>query len=121
MSNFISELASIVDSESPRDERARAAAKMILGARNYRWIGIYDVDDDEGALVGDWGERPAREAARTRDTVVAGVEIVVPILGAESGIVIGTIDAQTARVDASVADDVAFLEECAAVLRPLYD
>lgn len=94
---------------------------MIRSARNYRWLGIYDIDDDDVALLADAGERPANEAARTRATVVAGAEFVVPILGAESGIVIGTIDAQNERVEGIVADDVAFLEECAAALRPLYD
>jgi putative methionine-R-sulfoxide reductase with GAF domain len=121
MSGVISQLASIADSQAPRDERARAAAAMIQSAQDYRWVGIYDVDDDEVALVGDAGERPATEAARTRDTVVAGPEIVVPILGAESGIVIGTIDAQSESGNARVADSVGFLEECAAALRPLYD
>jgi len=121
VSGFISELTSTVDSESPREERARTAAEMIRAARNFRWLGIYDIDDDDVALIGDAGERTASEAARIRATVVAGGEIVVPILGAESGIVIGTIDAQSERVDAGVADDVAFLEECAAALRPLYD
>jgi putative methionine-R-sulfoxide reductase with GAF domain len=121
MSGFISELASAADSGSQRDERARAAAELIRKAQDYRWVGIYDVDDDDIALIGDAGERPANEAARTRATVVAGAEIVVPILGAESGIVIGTIDAQIEDSNARVSDDVAFLEECAAVLRPLYD
>jgi putative methionine-R-sulfoxide reductase with GAF domain len=120
MSGFIPELASIADSEAPREQRARAAAGMIQKAQHYRWVGIYDVDDDEVALIGDAGERPASEAARTRDTVVAGPEIVVPILGAESGIVIGTIGAQS-EGDTRVADNVGFLEECAAALRPLYD
>ena len=50
-----------------------------------------------------------------------GSEIVVPILGAESGIVIGTVDVESDRTDAFSPDDVAFVEECAAVLRPLYD
>jgi len=121
MSGFISELASIADSEAPREQRARAAAEMIQNAQRYRWVGIYDVDDHDVALIGDAGERPASEAARTRDTVVAGPEIVVPILGAESGIVIGTVGAQGATDNARVAENVGFLEECAAALRPLYD
>lgn len=121
MTGFISELASAADSESPRDERARFSAEMIRKERKYRWVGIYDVDGDEATLVGRAGERPANEAARTRATVVAGAEVVVPILGAESGIVIGTIEAQREGTGAPLDDDVAFLEECAAALRPLYD
>jgi GAF domain-containing protein len=48
-------------------------------------------------------------------------EAIVPILGAESGIVIGTLDAESDRAGAFSDEDVAFLEECAAMLRPLYD
>lgn len=121
MSGFNSDLASAADSESPRDERARAAAELIRKERNYRWVGIYDVDDDEVALIGDAGEKQTNEAARTGATVVGGGEIVVPILGAESGIVIGTLDAQMEEINARVSDDVGFLEDCAAALRPLYD
>jgi putative methionine-R-sulfoxide reductase with GAF domain len=79
------------------------------------------VDDDEVRLIGGAGERPASEAARSRATVIAGGEVVVPILGAESGIVIGTIDARSDGGAAPASDDVAFLEDCAAALRPLYD
>jgi L-methionine (R)-S-oxide reductase len=77
------------------------------------------------------------DAVRRRTTVVSndvandprylaafentGSETIVPVLGAESGIVIGTLDVESDRVDAFSRDDVAFLEECAAVLRPLYD
>jgi putative methionine-R-sulfoxide reductase with GAF domain len=64
-------------------------------------------------------------AISARSTVVSddgpGSETIVPILGAESGIVIGTLDAQSDRTGAFSAGDVAFLEECAEVLRPLYD
>ncbi len=142
-------LALAVDSESPREQRARAAAEIVRDARGYRWVGIYDVNDEEIVLVGHTGsslpEHPrfgigqglSGEAVRSRATVVSndvarnphyletfqgtGSEIVVPILGAESGIVIGTLDVESDRIGAFVQDDVAFVEECAAVLRPLYD
>lgn len=94
---------------------------MIRNAKTYRWIGIYDVADDDLTLIGYAGERPANEAARTRSTVVAGSEAVVPILGAESGIVIGILDAQSEDIGDRPSVNVAFLEECAAALRPLYD
>lgn len=128
-----SDLARTVDNEVARETRARAAAEMIRTARNYRWVGIYDVDDEEIALIGHTGEQPpaharfpvtqglSGEALRTRCTVVTGSECVVPILGAESGIVIGTLDAESDRAEAFSAADVDFLESCAAVLRPLYD
>ncbi len=142
-------LALAVDAESPREERARAAVEMVRDARGYRWVGIYDVDDEDVVLIGHTGssqpEHPrfavtqglSGEAVRSRATVVSndvardprylvafqgtGSEIVVPVLGAESGIVIGTLDVESDRIGAFSQDDVSFVEECAAALRPLYD
>lgn len=149
MTELIRSLALAVDSESPRGERARAAAEIVRSARAYRWVGIYDVGDEEIVLIGYTGSSPpahprfgitqglTSDAVRTRATVVSndvatdarylvafgetGSEIVVPILGAESGIVIGTLDIASDRVGAFSNGDVAFAEECAAALRPLYD
>lgn len=146
---LIRSLALAVDSELPRDERARAAAEIVRDAGGYRWVGIYDVDDENIVLIGHTApSQPAHprfrvtqglsgEAVRLRATVMSndvagdprypaafqdtGSEIVVPILGAESGIVIGTLDVESDRTNAFSRDDVAFVEECAAVLRPLYD
>ncbi|MGA8324974.1 MAG: hypothetical protein WB757_02740 [Candidatus Cybelea sp.] len=130
-------LVAAVDAEAPREDRARAAAQVVRDAGNYRWVGIYDVGDEEIALIGHSGSTPPARtrfnitlglsgaAISTRSTVVSedrpGSETIVPILGAESGIVIGTLDAQSDRIGAFSAADVAFLEACAEVLRPLYD
>ncbi|MFY9664108.1 MAG: GAF domain-containing protein [Candidatus Cybelea sp.] len=149
MNEIVAELARAADAESPREQRAHVAAQIIRDARGYRWVGIYDVGDEEIALIGYTGSTPPRherfgienglsgEAVRKRASVVSndvasdaryleafettGSETIVPILGAESGIVIGTLDAESDRIGAFSDDDVAFLEECAAVLRPLYD
>jgi L-methionine (R)-S-oxide reductase len=142
-------LVAAVDAEAPREDRACAAARVIRDAGSYRWVGIYDVGDEEVGLIGHSGSTPPAHtrfkitlglsgaAISTRSTVVSddvsidpryltafastGSETIVPILGAESGIVIGTLDAESDRTGAFAADDVAFLEECAEVLRPLYD
>lgn len=149
MNDLIRKLAQSVDSESPRAERAHVAAELVRGARNYRWVGIYDVGDDEIVLIGHTGSSPpaharfaidrglSGEALRARRTVVSGdvardprylaafestaSEAIVPILGAETAIPIGTLDVQSDRLDAFSREDVEFLEECASVLRPLYD
>lgn len=133
MNDVVRALGRAVDSESPREERARTAAEIVRSARGYRWVGIYDVGDEEIVLIGHTGSTPPQhqrfgmaeglsgESVRTRATVVSNRETIVPILGAESGIVIGTLDAESDRVEAFSQDDVAFLEECAAALRPLYD
>jgi putative methionine-R-sulfoxide reductase with GAF domain len=133
MRPIVTELAAAVDSEAPREERARVAATIIRNARGYRWVGIYDVGDEQIAVIGYSGSaapaHPASsvaqglsgEVVRARSTQTAGSETIVPILGAESGIVIGALDVESERPGAFAPDDVEFLEDCAAVLRPLYD
>jgi putative methionine-R-sulfoxide reductase with GAF domain len=120
MNEVVRGLARAADSESPRDDRARAAAEIIRDAGEYRWVGIYDVGDGEIALIAQTGAASGDEAARTQ-TTVASSSVVVPILGAESGIVIGTLNVESDPADAFSGERLDFLEECAAVLRPLYD
>lgn len=123
----VSAVAAAADSEAPREERARAAADIVRDARGFRWVGIFDIGDDEVALIGFAGQDSTsnpdigREAVRSRATVTSGFQSVVPILGAESGIAIGTLAATRDRAGAVSSEDVAFLEECAAALRALYD
>ncbi len=133
--SIVAELASAVDNEASREERARAAATAIRNAGGYRRVGIYDVGDEQISVIGYSGSSaPAHpafsitqglsgEAVRARSTVVSttGSEAIVPILGAESGLVIGTLDVESERLEAFSAGGVEFLEDCAAVLRPLYD
>jgi len=128
-------LSAVADSEAAREERARSAAEMVREARDYGWVGVYDVGDEEFSLVGSSGSQPPAqprlelteglggEAVRSRVTVVSATrsEAIVPILGPESGIVIGVLDAASDRPGALSEEDVGFLEACAAVLRPLYD
>lgn len=116
-------LAQAADSEAPREQRACAAAEIVRAARGYRWVGIYDVGDEEIALIGRAGAAaPAHPRFPiSQATMVRGSQASIPILGAESGIVIGTLDAESDRIDEFSDDDVEFLEDCASVLRPLYD
>jgi putative methionine-R-sulfoxide reductase with GAF domain len=116
-------VAQAVDTEASREQRASRAAEIVRSARGYRWVGIYDIGDEEIALIGYAGAPPPARPRFTisQATVVRGSEAIVPILGAESGIVIGTLDAERDRIGALTDDDVAFLEECASMLRALYD
>lgn len=126
-------LAHVVEDGRSRDMRARAAAEMIRDAGAYRWAGIFDVDDDEIGIIAHTGVMHPPDdhfeataglsatAVRTRTTAVARFHAIVPILGADSGIVVGTLGAECDRERTFSADDVGFLEECAAALRPLYD
>ncbi|HEY1656205.1 MAG TPA: GAF domain-containing protein [Candidatus Tumulicola sp.] len=147
--SILRELAAAVDAAKPREERARHAAAIVCAARGYRWVGIYDVADDRIELLGHSGPQvPASpsfsvarglsgEAVRTQATVVAndvardprylpafsstGSEMIVPILGAESGIAIGTLDVESERVGAFGEDDREFVEACAVALVALYE
>jgi hypothetical protein len=125
-------LTSAVDNEAPREQRAAAATEMILQAGDYRSVGIYDVGDDQVTRIGyrgspgqdEHGVSTARglgaQAMRTRATAASDFEAVVPILGAESALVIGMLAVES-KGGASSKDAIAFLEDCAAALRPLYD
>ncbi|MBV8372390.1 MAG: GAF domain-containing protein [Candidatus Eremiobacteraeota bacterium] len=143
------ELAAALDTNDTREVRAQQAAEVVRAAREYRWVGIYDVDDDRIELLGHTGpevpvfvefsstEGLSGEVVRTRSTVVSndvgkdpryltafettGSEMIVPILGAESGIVIGTLDVESERVDAFSDDDRDFVERCATALMPLFE
>jgi GAF domain-containing protein len=146
---IVSELAKALDSDEMREVRAHRAAEIVRAARGYRWVGIYEVDDDRISILGHSGptapafpsfeatEGLSGAAVRTRATVVSndvskdprylttfastGSEAIVPILGAESGIVIGTLDVESDRIDAFGLDDESFLEACAMALMPLYE
>jgi putative methionine-R-sulfoxide reductase with GAF domain len=143
------DLAAALDSLDMREVRARKAAEVVRAARNYRWVGIYDVDDDRIELIGHTGVQApvyvefssaqglGGEAVRTRATVISndvardprylttfestGSEMIVPILGAESGIAIGTLDVESDRVGAFSDADRDFVERCATALMPLFE
>jgi putative methionine-R-sulfoxide reductase with GAF domain len=142
-------IAVALDTSEMREVRARNAAEVIRSAGDYRWVGIYDVGDEEIDLIGHTGvQAPALvrfsatqglsgEAVRTRETVISndvasdkrylstltstGSEAIVPILGAESGIVIGTLDVESSRTDAFGQTDRLLLEACAQALIPLFE
>ena len=130
------ELAELLDTTEMREVRARKAAEHLRNALSYySWVGIYDVGDDAIDLLGHTGvQAPAQvhapigeginaDAVRMRTTVVRDSEIAVPILGAETGIVIGTLDVQIERpAHPGVTDvDRGFLERCAQALMPLFE
>ncbi|MEO6836649.1 MAG: GAF domain-containing protein [Candidatus Tumulicola sp.] len=143
------DIAAVLDTKDMREVRARRASEIVRAARNYRWVGIYDVDGDRIELIGHTGpEAPVSvsfsvteglsgEAVRTGTTAIAndvardprylpafestGSEMIVPIPGAESGIVIGTLDVESDRVGAFTGEDRDFVETCALALMALYE
>lgn len=129
--NIVADLAALLDTNEMREVRAHHAAEAIRAARGYRWVGIHDVGDEELELVGQTGVQAPVDvrasvadglngkAIESRETVVSGDTAIVPILGAETGIVIGTLDVES---DAEFTDvERGFLEKCAQALMPLFE
>ena len=127
------DLAASLDTTEMREVRARRAAEIVRAARGFRWAGIYDVDDDRIEAVGHSGvqapvfiEFPADrgaigDAVRMRATVVHGAQVIVPILGAESGIPMGILVVERTETGSFTDDDRAFIERCATAMMPLFE
>jgi GAF domain-containing protein len=129
-----------------RERRAADVADAIRRSGDYRWVGVYDVDDTEIAIVAWSGAGPPAypRFARTQglsgaavasgQTVVANdvagdpryleafgdtrAEIIVPV--SVDGVVRGTVDVESAVADAFTRRDQEFLEQCAAAAAPLW-
>jgi len=129
-----------------RAARARAIAAEIQGFGGYRWVGLYDVEEMEVAILG-WsgGGAPAyprfprsrgltgRAIARAEAVVVNDVasdpeyleafgdtraEAIVPVV--IDAVVVGTIDVESSEPDAFHERDRSFLEGCATAAAELW-
>ncbi len=131
-----------------RQERADQAADVIRRIGPYRWVGIYDVDDEDAVVIAWSGIGPPAfirfpntagltgQAVRTKQVVVANdvannphyltafagtrAEIIVPVLDASGSRVVGTIDVESDKLNAFGAPDQKVLEDCALALAPLW-
>jgi peroxiredoxin/putative methionine-R-sulfoxide reductase with GAF domain len=146
MSDAWTQISEIVAGEEPREAKASAIAEAIRVARDYRWVGMYDVGADEVEIVScSGGDLPAHpsfgvgqgltgEAIAQARPVLADVttstaylptfgdtksELIVPILA--RGAVRGTIDVESSEADAFSEADIAFLEGCASAAAPLWE
>lgn len=127
----VAQLGAILDTTEMREIRARHAAETVRAARGYRWVGIHDVGDEQLELIGHTGVQAPVDvrasvadglngkAIASRETIVSGDTAIVPILGAETGIVIGTLDVESEKPFSD--DDRRFLEACAQALMPLFE
>lgn len=138
----------VVESGDGREAKARRVADLIRHAGGYRWVGIYDADRHEIAIIAWSGPGapayprfPADQglsgsAVRSRAAVIVNdvtkdpryltafsttrSEVIVPVLDASTGAVTGTIDVESERINAFQDEDRAFLEQCALALAPLF-
>jgi GAF domain-containing protein len=147
--NALDLLSGLFTTAYPRDRQAvaREAAEVIRRARNYRWVGLYDVTDTEVAAIAWTGDiAPAfprfprtqglnGAAVASGDVVISqdvtrdaryltafattGSEGIAPVIS-DDGRVVGTIDVESDRVNAFTEEDEVFLRRCAVALAPLW-
>jgi L-methionine (R)-S-oxide reductase len=144
----LEQVQSILDTPEDRTSKARRIAEVIRLAGDYRWVGIYEVDENEIANIAWSG---AGEPAYPRFPVTQGLsghavasgstvisndvandpryltafgstqsEIIVPIIDTASGTVIGTIDVESERKDAFAEEDRLRLEQFAGLVARLW-
>ncbi len=138
------QLAGLVSAGDDRGQRARGVAAAIRRFGDYRWVGIYDVTEDEIAVVGWDGPGPPAHprfprthglcgaAVAAGETVVVGdvsadpryltthattrSEIVVPVK--YEGRVVAEIDVDSDEPAAFGDEDCRFLERVATLISP---
>ena len=142
----LTRLKFLAHSSRLRMEKARAMATAIKVARDYRWVGLYDVTPEEIVAIAWTGSEPpayprfpvtkglsgaavaAREPVIVQDVttdpryltafVSTRAEAIVPV--AIHGQIVGTIDVESDRVNAFGPEDEEFLKNCALILVPLW-
>ncbi len=138
-----------LESRQSRADTTERVAELIRSAGGYRWVGIYDVDAEEIAVVAWTGPgRPANPrfpvsqglcgaAVRSKSSVIVPdvtkdrrylttfgttrSEIVVPVIHSATGAVLGVVDVESERLNAFTDDDRVLLEQCASVLPSLWE
>ena len=144
---LLREVAELVGAGVDRSEKIQKIADTVRLFGDYRWVGIYDVDEHQISVIAWSGigapayprfratQGLSGEAVRTRRTVISNdvandpryltafgntqSEIIVPIIAEPGGPVIGTIDVESDQTDAFGNDDRVVLEECASLLAQL--
>ena len=145
---LLEEVSRALEVDGDRARKAAAVAGAVRRAGGYRWVGLYEVGDEEIAnLAFDGPGAPAHprfpvsqglsgSAVASAETVMVGdvredpryltafgstrSEMIVPVVDRARRGVVGTIDVESERVDAFSEEDRAALECCAAAVAPLF-
>jgi putative methionine-R-sulfoxide reductase with GAF domain len=145
---LLQQVAETVTGTAQRATKAARAAEVVRRAGGYRWVGVYDVTDQQvinlawsGPAAPAYPVFPVNQgltstAITTRATVLVGdvaadqrylealgdsrSEIIVPVLDPHDGRVIGTLDVESERREAFGPADQQALERAAATLLPLW-
>jgi L-methionine (R)-S-oxide reductase len=148
MNNVLGQIRTTAASGGDRAGRAKRLAELIRKLGEYRWVGIYDVGDEQVSIIA-WDGPGAPEypqfpvtkgltgaAIQQKKAVVVGdvrndpryltafgstvSEIIVPVMAPGSDRVIGTVDVESAQADAFSASDQQMIEQCAQAALPLW-
>jgi len=144
--NILETVREIAARPGDRAGRAKDAAERIRSARNYHWVGLYDVTASEIRAIAWTGrEAPAfptfpRTQGLNGAAVDAGRPVIVNDVRADprylttfgatraeaivpvrrDGTIVGTLDVESDRVNAFDSADEEFLVSCAAALAVLW-
>ena len=148
-SHLLAEISRILERNYGREEKAARVAEAIRRAGDYRWVGIYEVMEDEIANIAFDGpgapvyprfpitQGLSGAAVASGETVFAGdvaedpryltafastqSEIIVPVVveGAKRKVV-GTLDVESEEKDAFSEADRSALERCAVAVAGLF-
>jgi L-methionine (R)-S-oxide reductase len=147
-SHLLAEISRVLQSNNDREEMAARVAEAIWRAGDYRWVGVYEVTEDEIANVAFNGpgapvyprfpitQGLSGAAVASGETVFAGdvaedpryltafgstrSEIIVPVVDGAKSKVVGTIDVESDKKDAFSEADRAALERCAVAVASLF-
>ena len=147
-SHLLAEISRILERNNGREEKAARVAEAIRRAGDYRWVGIYEVMEDEIANVAFDGpgapvyprfpitQGLSGAAVASGETVFAGdvaedpryltafgstqSEIIVPVVEGAKRKVVGTLDVESEEKDAFSEADRSALERCAVAVAGLF-
>ena len=139
-------LTAIAVRNDDRVSRAKDAAECIRLARNFHWVGLYDVTSSEIRAIAWTGTTPPTHptfprtqglngaaVAEGRPVIINDVrkdprylttfgstlaEAIVPVRTGNR--IVGTVDVESDRVNAFTPDDEHFLQQCAVAIASLW-
>jgi L-methionine (R)-S-oxide reductase len=142
-------IVQIINSSDEKTKKAKSIARVIRSAGGYRWVGIYDVNEQEVSNIA-WSGKGApafprfpvnqglsADAVAGKRTVVCNdvandpryltafgdtqSEIIVPIVDHRNDRVVGTLDIESDRKNAFTDEDQQRLEAYARAIAPLWN
>ncbi len=148
MNNVLGQIRMTAAGADDRAVRAKRLAELIRKLGDYRWVGVYDVYDEDVSIIGWNGpgapEHPTFPAskgltgvaiAQKKAVNVGDVrsdprnlatfpntlsEIIVPVLDPSGQRVVGTVDVESERANAFGPSDQRMIEQCSQAALPLW-